>query len=346
MNQWRVWVYAIVLAGLGGTALADEIKVDQIVFSDIRITNIAQGKVEYIARGAKREIDLDRIAQLKFTRYPGYAQGVAKISSDPRAAAESLRGTLDEVREDFLRPLFRLQLSKALDQAGDFEGAVENYLAALEADRSKLFLTGVPTKVPADADKREAAAEAIKEALKDADGRAVKIVLRNLLKQVGAAAAPGDGAKSGNATDIQPGDQTADESPPDEPEVKVIKQRNVEALIRAEKFTEALQAINESIGNPDLPGYERILPDLYYQRASVESKLNLHVQAAATYLRVAVQFSDNDLAPAAWEQAGQEFVTAEKFAAARQTMELALQRLENAQAHNRIQQALDRLPQP
>lgn len=333
MKQWHSWALVLLLAG---AALADEIKVDQIVFTDVRVTNIVQGKLEYIAKGAKREIELERVSELTLSKYPAYSQAVAKISSDPQAAAELLRGLMDELKDEYLRPLFRLQLSRALDGAGDFEGALENYLAALEADSSPVFLRSAPAKLPSDQAGRDAAIKLVEKALKANPSAATQVLLKAMLKNLGAGADQPDAA--GTDATPQPAEPTA--------EPTLARQSSVEALLRQEKYDQALVAINKLIGNPSTPGYQRILPDLYFQRGSIESKLKLHVQAASSYLRVAMQYAEHAAAPAAWEQAGLELIAAEKFAAAQQILNLALQRLDDAQARSRIQQLLDRLPQP
>lgn len=348
MTVTRMRMVATLAACLAVAAQADTIQLGGLPMSDVRITNIADGKIEYFAGGARRSVELDRVTAIELSAHPDYAAAVAKIDSEPRAAADQLRDVLDEVDQKFLKPLVRIQLSRALDKAGKYADAFEQYFQVIQADASAWYLGQAPTNYPKDDQARAAAAKLVRQASADTRDRGARAVLNDLLADLEGGAAGGDDPRRAAADPpVAADDQPEAAAPTPAPaDVEVRQAANIGALMRVERFDQALEMVNQAIDNPDLPGREKVLPDLYFQRGQVEAKLNRPLQAAGSFLRVAVHFPDHDLAIPALESAGAMFAAADRHAAAGQTYKAAIQRTTDRTARQRIQQALDRLPQP
>jgi tetratricopeptide (TPR) repeat protein len=342
---------ALAAAGWGMVrpARADEILVGRMRLENVRITNIADGVVEYYARGGRRTRDLESISGIRLERYPAYGQAVERIEQAPAEAAESLRDLLNKVREDHLRPLFRIQLCRALDQSGDFGGALGQYLEAIAADPSVYYLKQAPRNYPKDAARRAQAAKRVREAAAESRSNTVRLVLDDLAAKLEGKVAPdAPQAADGDEPTTDAHDlparavDLADDQGPD-PDVYV--NRAVRNLVEAGRFDQAIEQINQRLDDPRIADRARMIGDLYYQRGQAEAAMGQPVQAAGSYLRVAIHYPDHRAAAAALEQAGDQLARAGLNDAAQNTYQRAMRAADNPQATQRIQRSLDQLPE-
>ena len=339
------WAAALALTlATAAVGRADELTIDNLKLTNVRITSVADGTVEYISAGSRRNTALDDIQAIELSRYPSFGEAVAATADDPRAAAGKLRDLLTDVREDYLLPLIQLRLSEALDAAGDFGGALEAYLKAVDGDDSAYFTTRAPKNLPDRPEARRRAVLQVERAIGRARDPAVKRNLEALRAQLTAAPDAGDNGEPPTPDDGRPA-VAPTPGPAVDPsaafsEGRVMRISSVETLLERQRYDEALKQISEFM---DKEAGRRMLAELYYYRGRAEAGKGEHLSAALSLLRVPVHFPDHPLAVPALELAGAELQADDQPDAARKVWQRAIEMTDDAATKRRIQRMIDAL---
>ncbi len=333
------------LLALAPASRADVIRVGNIDRT-VAITDIRDGLVLYRARGAEREAALDTITSIQLTKYPAFAKAVAKTGAEPAQAADELGKLLKSVREPYLKPLILIRRAEALDRAGRFVEALNDYAAALALDDSAYYIDRAPSRLPADAARRAAARKAVERLLTEQDSPAVTERLRALLAEFDQAPAE------------KPQAQTTEPEPKPKPEPKAddagqaprleeiegyskSTQQQIANLVAAKKYPQAVARIDRAIAAPKAP-----LADLYYQRGLAQAAMKQDAPAALSFLRTASLFPEHKLADDALFQAGAALERAGKGDIARRVWAIGLRRTKDPALAAKFRSMLEPTPVP
>jgi len=353
------WTTVAVIAVSALAVQADDITINNLTLPNVRVTSIADGMVEYISAGARRSSKLEDVTAIDFSRYPGYAEAMGKLDSDPKAAADIFRDLASDVREDFLIPWMRLRAAQALDKAGQFRDALDLYLEAVEGDDSDYFVSRAPSNVGTGQ-----AAKRARQALTQAIGRTRDADVKAALRKVLASAQPADAEPADDdpadpvtpPRDVTTVTPPADTGPQPDPEPReridpapasvptpadgVIRLNSLENLLDNDRYDQALEQIDNYF---DQPAAVRMRAELYYYRGRAQSGQKRHFAAALSLLRVPVHYPDHALAVTALELAGHELKADGQADAARTVWENAVRKTDDTATKRRLMEAINSL---
>lgn len=284
-----------VLIPLSSSLLADDARIDGLVTRNVRVTGLEGETVSYFQNGNRR-IALDKFELLSLDRYDTYATALAALEAgNARQAASTLATLRNNVREDYLKPLISLKLIQALDQAGQYSRALDEYLSLIRSHPNASFANAYPQRFPTDRKERRQGLNKVKVLLQGNPPVAVKSALEELrtaLTDPDEATAPAEGDGNG-ATPAESNGGAA------QPYRGQIGDQAVERLVNARQYAEAIRAAEAT-----LKSNRRPTATLYFQKAKAEQGLNRHQDAALSYMRVAIHFERHALASDALVETG------------------------------------------
>lgn len=335
---------------LASAARADQITLGGITLDNVRIINIADGKVYFQIRRDQRDRELASVTAIKFDAYPTLDKAIAKIDTDATAAVGELRGLAGSVKEAWLKPYVRVHLAMALDKAGQFDAALKAWQQAVAADDDAYFTSRVPRNLPTDRDERAKALATAKKLLAGASADRVKLALQPIVEALDQPLpepedANTDTTTNGNADTtpdpVDRGPAAPRPTTPDEPlrgQAK-LQMRIINNLVESERWENAIEKINEALPQDDMPRAE-----LYFQRGVCEAALGKPTPAAVSFLQVAVVYPGSEQAGEAFIRAGEQIKAAGRADVARKVWQAGADRVSDRTARARLQELIRNTP--
>jgi tetratricopeptide (TPR) repeat protein len=336
---------------VGAGALADDIQVDNFWYRNVRVRGVREGRLLYLVGGSSRDVALDRVKAIQLSRYPDYQRAVEALDEAraPRAVV-LLSNVLSRVREDDLKPLIRARLVQAYDQSGRFTEALSTYLELLQADDSAYFAGLAPDNLPDEQAQREAAAADVARAIRSVRSEAARRALADLRRQLESAAPAqpqpdqtpdADTSGNGDAPADTPGPDTSPRQPADAqptPALPEISSRSVQLIfdrIEQGNYDEALKRIEAMGRRANAP-----LETLLYARGLAKAGRGDRVAGALDMLRVAIVYSDHELADRCLLEAGRLLNQAGRTDAAKKVLTEAADRADDPAIRQAAEQLL------
>jgi tetratricopeptide (TPR) repeat protein len=304
---------AATLALASAFAGADEIKYGGVNYPNIRILGLRDGRLIFqTAAGIESQVPLGDVESLSVNAYPELAKADAAVVEQNYAeAARQLESIVGKVQEDYLQVLVRAKLAMMLDRAGRPVDATKHYLMLLRINQGDLAQAAVPRKVPEDAKQRKAMADMVESELKaTADVR-----VRELLEPVLAAlkAAPGDAPAM-----LGPANQGSTPGPALLVGEAEATRDLIEEALAAGKHQQALGMVEKDLENSRLD-----LSKLLYQRGRAQAGVGKDMDAAISFMRVAVHFPQSEYAPSSLIEAAKVFKKLNRNESARAALQEA-----------------------
>jgi len=132
----------------GGSAIADEIRVNNIWVSQVEVVSVANGQVHYFtSAGAEKRRPITEVTGIRLEKYPGYEKAFAAIAEGNDAPAIELLLT---VRRKALRKdpwvVYEMgrQLVSAYDRQGEGARAAAMYIDLIDRGADQTFLATPP----------------------------------------------------------------------------------------------------------------------------------------------------------------------------------------------------------
>lgn len=320
---------AYLFAG-GGALHADELKIDNIQYKDVRVVGFRNGLVYYATAAGERNVALERVQAMKIDRYPDLGTADEAISAGKwTEAVASMEKAIGAVREDDLKQYMQFKMIYCLDQAGRYGEALNHFLALMPKQSTAMMSKIAPRKLPPSEADRKAALTQLKAATAAAKDAESKQLLGRMVESLEASLA----SKSPDT----PAPTTP--QPPDspglfQPENQAVRDP-IQDLIDAKKYDEALKAIDAALKRE-----RATLSQLLYQRGLAEAGLKRHKDAALSFMRVVIHFPLSDRVTPSLIGAGQMFV---ELNAPEQARKVWLEAIDKAGADPQVVAKIDQL---
>ncbi len=284
----------MVVVGLSGAAIADEIKYGGINYKGVNIVGMKDGKIYFESPAGEKAVELGRIEAMKLAKYPDLSKAdELSENKDYPGAAKLYSGVVGTATEDYLKILAGAKYVHALDLSGQYSEAVREYAKLITVEGGgPIVVAARPRGIPTDKAVREKMVSEIEADLKATKNEDSKKYLKTVLDQVknpaaAAAAAAGETPDVGGNGLLDPG----------------AAQRDIVAeMIQKGQADEALKGIDAAL-NRD--GSE--LSKLYFQRGQAQAALKQDMESILSFMRVVIHFPRSSYAGPAMVEAGKVY---------------------------------------